>query len=221
MPLNARQRQQKIEKRNRKRKQNRKSISASPALGRCAARYARFPIHECLIPSGLFETGIGSAIVSRRTPDGDIAVSAFVVDVFCLGVKNALFTTVNEIDYERKVKRRLAESHSGQYFERAHAACVKKIIEGAVGYADGFGFNPHADYRNAKGILDEVDAIACPVKYTYGKNGKPFYVQGPYESPWQSKKIVESLRMKCGEGGYDYVVSVGQHVFEQDIPRVV
>ena len=56
-----------------------------------AVNYARNPIHECLFPASLFETGLGNVIVTRRTQVGSIAISAFVADVICLGVKNALF----------------------------------------------------------------------------------------------------------------------------------
>jgi hypothetical protein len=63
------------------------------------------------------------------------------------------------------------------------------------------------------GILDNVDASACPVRYVYGNGGKPFYIQGPNESASQSKKIVEKLQRACGEDGCHYLVAVGGHVF--------
>ena len=131
-----------------------------------------------------------------------------------MGVKNALFTITSELEYERTIKPRLIADHDGQYFERTHVACTKKLIEGAVRFAEELGFSPHPDYRNAKRILDNVDIATCPVKYTYGKDGKPFYVQGPNESPYQSKKIVEKLHIKCDEGGYDYLVFVGGDILD-------
>lgn len=220
MALSAKQRQKKIERKNKRRKQIRKPFSVSLQLGTKAANYANLPVHECLIPSGIFDTGIGTVIVSRRTLDGNIAIAGFVVDVYCLGVKNALFNIASELEYERTIKPRLIEGHQGQHFDRTHVACTKKLIEGAVRFADELGFSPHPDYQNAKRILDNVDGAACPIKYAYGQDGKPFYVQGPNESPYQSKKIVENLHMKCGEGGYHYVVFVGGDMLDKDTPQV-
>jgi len=43
-------------------------------------------------------------VVTRRIPNGDIAMSAFVIDVFCLGVKDAMFMVLPESEYEHKLK---------------------------------------------------------------------------------------------------------------------
>ena len=75
-----------------------------------AASYSNQPIYECLVPDGLFEIGLGNVIVSRKAPKGNIAVSAFVVDVFCLGVKNAFFRILSEFDYDT-LKTSLMASH--------------------------------------------------------------------------------------------------------------
>jgi len=43
----------------------------------------------------------------------------------------------------------------------------------------------------------------CPVKYAYGKEGKPFYMNGPYESPADVQKIINTLTEKCGVNGFN------------------
>jgi len=213
MALSEKQRQKKVEKRNKKRRES-KSSSSSAQFGSEAAGYARFPLHECLVPSGLFETGIGSLIVARDVLDGNIALCAFLVDVYCLGVKDAMFTLVGKLEYERSIKPGFMESHEGQYYEKVHAACAKKLIEGAIAYAETWGFFPHRDYRKAKGIFGDVDAAACPVKYSYGSNGKPFYIQGPSESPSKAKVILDRLHRICGEDGYHYMVPDDEAIFQ-------
>ncbi len=172
-----------------------------------AASYAKYPIYECLIPNGLFENGLGTIIVTRQTPGDEIAVSAFVVDVFCLGVKNALFKVANEGIYQNTIKPRIVGPHEGQIFENTHPSCVRKIIEGAVDYAGELGFSPHPDYRSAKAIFGDIESGACPEKYDYGQEGMPMYVRGPHESTSQARKIVEQLDRRCGEGNYHYLVS--------------
>ena len=208
MVLSAKQRQKKMEKKNKKRKIHRRFAGAGNISRDKAANFAKFPFHECLGPSGLFETGLGYVIVTRRTQEGTIAISAFVVDVFCLGLKNALFKVSSEYAYEHTIRPRLVESHEGQEFESLHPSCAKKLIEGAIHYAEELGFSPHRDYRDAKGIFGDTDASVCPVKYNYGKDGKPFYIRGPNESLSQARKIVDQLHRRCGAKNYDYLVDV-------------
>jgi hypothetical protein len=90
----------------------------------------------------------------------------------------------------------------------------KKLIEGAIHYAEELGFSPHRDYHNAKNIFGDIDPSVCPVKYTYGKDGKPFYIRGPNESSSQASKIVDQLHTRCGEGNYNYLVTLGEDIFE-------
>ena len=83
MTLSARQRQKKLEKKKRKRKLVKRTGSTAFSATDRAANYAKYPIYECLVPGELFQTGLGTVIVTRRPPSGEIAISAFVVDVFC------------------------------------------------------------------------------------------------------------------------------------------
>ena len=43
------------------------------------------PIHERLVPKGIFDLGLGDVVLSRDLPDGRIAASVFLVDVFLPG----------------------------------------------------------------------------------------------------------------------------------------
>lgn len=167
-----------------------------------AKPYANFPVHECLIPNDLFTSGLGELVVTRRIPGGDIAMSAFVIDVFCLGVKDAMFMVLPESEYEDKIKRRMS-AVSGRDFEKLHQSCAKKLLDGLVDYAGELGFSPHSDYKNANDLFGIIDAGACSVKYTYGKDGKPSYMNGPYESPADIQRIINTLTKSCGAGGFD------------------
>lgn len=208
MTLSARQHQRNLKKR-KKRQLVKNSGSTALRAADKARNYAKYAVYECLVPSGLFETGLGTLIVTRRPPSGEIAISAFVVDVFCLGVKNAFFKLASEQDYHNTIKPRLVAPHEGQHFENSHPSCARKIIEGAVGYAGALGFSYHRDYKNARDIFGDIDPSACPVKYDFGREGKPMYIRGPHESSSQARKIVAQLDRRCGEGNYHYLVSLG------------
>ncbi len=200
MAISEQQRQKKLAKKKQKRGAIVKKVT--PPMKK-AKPYCNYPIHECLIPNDLFTSGLGELVVTRRTPDGDIAMSAFVIDVFCLGIKDAMFTVLPESEYEHQIKRRMLEVGGDRSFEKLHQTCAKKLLDELVDYAKDLGFAPHPEYTNAKEIFGNIDASACAVKYVYGNDGKPFYINGPYESPAEMQRILNTLTKKCGVDGFD------------------
>jgi hypothetical protein len=82
-------------------------------------------------------------------------------------------------------------------------ACLAKIVKGAVEYAQSFGFSPHPDYDHAAKLLDGIDPTTCPEEFTFGRDGKPFYIQGPNETFAQAQAIM------------GHVQSLGGHYFIQ------
>ena len=170
-----------------------------------AKLYVNYPIYECLIPKNLFTLGIGELVVTRRIPNGNIAMSCFMLDVFCLGVKDALFTVLSESDYEYRIKDDMLSS-AGRGYEEIDQSCAKKLLDDLVSYAQELGFSPHSDYKIAVQIFDNIDTSECPVKYSYGKNGKPFYKNGPYESLAVVGYILDTLTEKCGVDGFKCLI---------------
>jgi len=67
---------------------------------------------------------------------------------------------------------------------------------------------PHADYRIARLIFGDIEPNACPVRFTFGQNGKPFYIDGPNDTPAIKRRILNQLERRCGPGGYDYLITV-------------
>lgn len=160
---------------------------------------AHRPIHDALIAKDLFKLGMGMVGLARTLPDGDVAVATFLVDVYCLGVKDAFYRVLSPED--------LAQLARQFNLEKAHPGCVRKLVEGAVAYASDLGLPPHADYARAAQLFGSIEAAACPVRYSYGKDGKPFYIPGPNTSPAQSRRIVNALTRRHGEQGFHYLTN--------------
>ena len=120
-----------------RKRQKRKEKTAKASLGelwsiaREITLAANAPIHDCLVPANLFEEGIGNLVFSRSLPDGRIVLGMFLVDVFCLGVKNAFYAIVARDEYAR----RLSTFPGVESFKRVHPAYFRKLVEGAVAYA--------------------------------------------------------------------------------------
>lgn len=45
---------------------------------------------------------------------------------------------------------------------------------------------------------------AGPYPIGFGKDGKPFYVNGPYDDP---EAVIRTLRRAVGDDGFDYAVA--------------
>jgi hypothetical protein len=204
MAISEQQRQKKLAKKKQKRSVSVKKVT--PAMTK-AQPYAKYPIHECLIPEDLFSSGLGELVVARRTPSGDIAFSAFVIDVFCLGVKDAMFLVMSEDEYEQRIKVEMIRT-ADRTFEKIHQSSAK-LLDGLLNYSKELGFMPHPDCKNAYDIFGDIDASVSPEKYSYGKEGKPFYMNGPYESEADSKRILNTLTKSCGVDGFDTLVLLG------------
>ena len=90
-------------------------------------------------------------------------------------------------------------------------ACARKLIEASVDYAGGLGFAPAVDYEEASVVFGDIDPGDCADTFTFGRDGKPFYVSGPYDSEEKRGRILAMLEARCGEGNYNYSVIVGDN----------
>lgn len=196
---------QKALQKKRAKKSEKRKVSAKPSSGLLSfahawASAAFSPVADIWVSQTLFEEGIGTIWFTRHMPDGRYAVAAFLVDMYCLGVKNALYSIMEPDEYRHRMEPVL---HGGaEQYTREHPAYARKLVEQAVDYAAQWGFKPHADYATAKIIFADVDASACPVSFEFGFEGKPYYISGPNESPAQQKQIFQKLEKHCGVGNF-------------------
>lgn len=145
---------------------------------------------------------MGYVLISRKLPDGRIAFGAFLLDVFCLGVKNAFPGITPPEDYA-EMRESLGSTMELVSIE---PACARKLTEGAVAYARDLGLPPHADYRKTQPIFGNVDPSACPHEYAYGKDGKPVFIAGPDDSPARCRRIISVLTDRLGPDRFEYTV---------------
>ena len=94
----ARKRQKQEKKTNQAKVEKAGSTASQVALA------ANAPIHECLVPTNLFERGIGNLVFSRSLPGGRMALAMFLLDVFCLGVKDTFFAIVGRDEYDTRLR---------------------------------------------------------------------------------------------------------------------
>ena len=207
MGVDPRKHQKKLEKQKAKKKAEQKEIARRQSQGMPARLEAasRVPILHCCYLKALWEVGIGNVLVSRQLSSGNVAFVMFLVDVYCLGVKNLFLNILPRATYDSKIYDHLLEQGPVQHFK---PECARKLVEGAVEYARALEFPPHADYRVGKLIFGDISAEACSQQFVFGKDGKPLFFAGPHDHAARCHEILGTLNRVCGPGGYHYLVPV-------------
>jgi hypothetical protein len=155
----------------------------------------RWPVDAALVPDNLWSAGIGNLVIARRLPDGRLGCGVFLVDVFCLGVKDATWKFFSSGEF--KDMRKHIEEHCR--LQDVPPEYFAKLVYRAVDYAQSFGFPPHRDFRHAQRLLAGIDPSQCPDEFEFGQDGKPHYIRGPSESMEKARAIAERVQ---AQGGY-------------------
>jgi hypothetical protein len=161
---------------------------------------------EAFMSANLFQAGIGYVVVSRFKSQGIVESGVFLIDTYCLGVKNAFFARMGEHDYQADLLNRIFSEDTRESIE---PACARKLVEDAENYARRLGFSPHSDYKQGCRVFGGIDSAACTRSFSFGKNGKPLYIQGPNDSAEMAHRILNLLKARCGQGNYEYIVLPG------------
>jgi len=81
-------------------------------------------------------------------PNNNITHAIIVVDLFCLGVRDA-FWIFNQKphDFKALIDKQIKANENGLNIIKTNYALVHNIIYGAVAFAEEFGFHPHKDFE--------------------------------------------------------------------------
>ena len=174
-------------------------------------RHAReYPIAGCWVMPGWEEGGMAVVVVARRQPDGNILYGNYLVDYYCLGLKNTFFNAdIPEGQFRREV---LPEVMQGNEPVEISPALAHELIYGSIEYAEQYGFRPQRDYRRTRDILDLPDTYPRTGTIEFGHNGKPLFISGPYDNV---DAVIRQLNRTAGEGNYDFMAGLGGPPFDE------
>ena len=175
---------------------------ATTALG--YLRQARdYPIDHCWVGEGWEKNGVAVVVVSRRQPNGNIIFGNYMVDCYCLGLKNTFFNAdIPAGLFQRDVMSKVFREMSPVEISPALA---HEIIYGGIEYAAQFGFRPQRDFKRSQHVLDLPETHPRTGTVEFGRDGKPFYVQGPYDNV---EAILRQLERTAGKDNYHYVMQI-------------
>jgi hypothetical protein len=163
---------------------------------------SHYPIEGCWVQAGWREAGLAVVVIARRQPDGLLLFGDYLVDHYCLGVKDC-YTRINiprTVFYEQALPTIL---RAGGPQEIA-PALAHELIYGSIEYAAGYGFRPHRDFAKAQQVLDPPDAHPRS-GFAFGKDGKPFFVSGLHDNV---NAVMEQLLRTAGPGNFDYLTEI-------------
>jgi hypothetical protein len=165
--------------------------------------------HRAFVGEDLFADGIGYVVVARQKSEDRYEVGAFLLDVFCLGVKDATFIAGPDAPPLDELLKKFFRDDPYQEYDGAYG---RKLIESAVDYAKSLGLAPHRDYKLGARVFGGCRAEDCSETFTFGKDGRPFFIQGPFVSDAAAERIVNVLTARLGEDNFDVLLEASMEM---------
>lgn len=180
------------------RKQSQQPVTLNP---RRLLRMARqMPVEGAWVQQGWQEQGIARVLIARTQPNDSIMFGEYIVDYFCTGIKDASYASnVNRETFFNEVIPRL---YSGTPPLDIEASLAQEVIWGAVEYAEGLGFDPHRNFREASRILDPFETHTHSGAIDFGYQGLPLYIPAPDDN---QVGIIRRLIEAVGLGNFYYM----------------
>jgi hypothetical protein len=165
MSSDARRKERKRLKREKKKADLRRAMSVSPykRIGQAGE------LEACYINANWKENGLASVQVVRHNPAGGYAVACFLIDIWCAGLKDV----TGRLDLMREdVEFNLKRSRESFELARIDLESARNLIAGAIRFARNNGFRLPAHFDRWTNFLGGVGDVANADLSSFGKNGK-------------------------------------------------
>jgi hypothetical protein len=145
--------------------------------------------------------GLALVWVGRKTGYERYLVCTYLIDYWCLGLKDTIgirkFNGSQYQEFLNKCYLAFNEGYCSITLPEAQA-----IVYGSIDYAESMGLKPHRDFEQTKEHLGQLDS---PIELSFGRDGKPCYIQGPYDD---TPGILKALKLHVGEGNFNYLMEL-------------
>ncbi|HVX60123.1 MAG TPA: hypothetical protein VHC19_05975 [Pirellulales bacterium] len=220
MAVDPRKRQKKLERKKAKDKARHKALAVRQATSATHRfeRAAQGRVIDAFVAGHLRDEGLGQVMLARDLGADRVGFACFLIDVYCLGVKDVFFDVVSKGEYVNSLRGKLARKYE---IEQETPEFIRKLVEDSVSFARSLGLEPHADYERARVIFGDIDASACSEVFEFGRDGKPCFISGPNDTPARCTRIIRTLTENCGEDNFDVVLQMtGSSLLSSGLSRV-
>lgn len=178
-------------------KNNSKKKKTAPSPRMSPERYivttARtLPVDKCYWTPGFTEHGVANVVITRRRPSGNLVAGCYLVDTWCMGIKNII--------YRHNITRDELDELLGAYTEglvETTYANVHNLLLGAIEFAREAEIEPAAGWSTAGYILDEDTDDIELIEFEYGRDGgKHVLLEGP---TGRERRLVDRLTRLLGD----------------------
>ena len=153
-------------------------------------------IGKCYISNDIEKIGEGFIIVTRLHTGGKISAVFYLVDTYCLGVKDSFYEMRCTTDEVKEILSQYENMRECSY-EEAH-----NMIYGAIEFAEEAGIEPHRSFRLTQYMLEEDTEDIPLIEYEFGKNGEHFLISEDYD---ELDRYFPTLKEHLGEN-FNYIV---------------
>ena len=161
-------------------------------------RARNLPLGKCYISTEWQEQGLITIVVTRNHVNGHFTCGIFLVDLYCVGVKETLFL-FNEYERYRDTLKVLNDEEG---IEECSYTLAHNIIYGAIAYAEDLGFKPAEKFKTTQYILEENGDRIELMDIEFGLSGKPAIF---LENEKHPDKIIATLDKSVGPEGYTII----------------
>lgn len=158
------------------------------------------PIYECLVNSNWEKSKMAHVVVARRHTNGNITACFYLVDLMCLGVKDT-FYMFNVPLFEFKEKIEMIGDGLDMVpisYELAH-----NIVYAGLEFAEEYGFSPLKDFTSITCFMLEEDNNNIElIDVECGYDGKPAYMNTPFDNNTKVNNIITRLEKTAGPGNF-------------------
>ena len=178
--------------------QKRRAEVLEASLPARVLRAANAPIQHCFLTESVFDIGMGTLVLARGATPHHISLSSFLIDAFCLGIKDVMFESVESEVFEMYMDATDAMSP----MISVDPSYARKLLRDLAAWSQSIGFAPHRDFAAVERMFGDVSADASDAVFRFGRDGKPVYIPGPNDSAPLIRRRVEQLQKYLGDDGF-------------------
>ena len=166
------------------------------------------PIEICYVSSDMEQRGGGCVMVVRRHPNDKYTIGVYLLDIFCLGVKDSFYKVrLDKFEYDDFMECMKSEFPKEVSYTEAH-----NWIYGAIAFAEEAGIAPDKSFNLSQYILEEDTEDIPLIEYEFGKDGKHFLMARDY---LDLSRYLPTMRKNLGTA-FDYVIVEDYRDEEED-----
>jgi len=152
--------------------QRRKAELLTTPLIEKVRRAAQAPIQYCLLSEGLLEHGMGTLVLARGATKEYFKAGIFLLDTFCLGIKDVMFRAMTD----EQLAPFVARMSTTAPLAPIEPSTARRLLRDLAGWARELGFAPAPDFAAVEQLFGDVSAETGEATFQFGHEGKPLYI---------------------------------------------